>query len=203
MNLAAATLPPPNSVGVNIINKNLENFQVYNDLPVDSVKSIPFKSKFKLDYIANTGAGVSTSRFGTGLSGGVQAIFSDILSRDQIFAAANVNGEIYDFGAQVAYVNQQSRWNWGGALSHVPYQFGTFGVQKTNLPIQGGTTPTYERFYDIIRVFEESAQAFTSYPFSKITRAEFGTGVSSYSYRVDRYSTYYQDLGGGFIGIPI
>ncbi|OAQ40629.1 tolB protein precursor [Pedobacter psychrophilus] len=204
VNLAAATLPPPNSVGVNIINKNLENFQVYNDLPADSVKSIPFKSKFKLDYIANTGAGVSTSRFGTGLAGGVQAIFSDILSRDQIFAAANVNGEIYDFGAQVAYVNQQSRWNWGGALSHVPYQFGTYGIQQENLPISGGgTTPTFNQFYDIIRVFEESAQGFTSYPFSRITRAEFGAGVSSYSYRVDRYSTYYQDLGGGFVGNPI
>ncbi|WP_317193089.1 DPP IV N-terminal domain-containing protein [Pedobacter segetis] len=203
VNLAAATLPPPNSVGVNIINKNLENFQVYNDLPTDSVKSIPFRPKFKLDYIANTGAGVSTSRFGTGLSGGVQAIFSDILSRDQIFAAANVNGEIYDFGAQIAYVNQQSRWNWGGAISHIPYQFGTYGIEQTSLPAQGGgTIPAYNQYYDIIRVFEESAQGFTSYPFSKIIRAEFGAGVSHYSYRVDRYSTYYQDLGGGFVGSP-
>ncbi len=193
VNLAAATLPPPNSVGVNIINKNLENFQVYNDLPADSIKSIPFKSKFKLDYIANTGAGVSTSRFGTGLAGGVQAIFSDILSRDQIFAAANVNGEIYDFGAQVAYVNQQSRWNWGGALSHVPYQFSNYGY-NTNATLtdkNGNATNVIEQFQDVTRIFEESAQGFTSYPFSKITRVEFGAGVSKYSYRIDRYSDYY------------
>ena len=193
VNLAAATLPPPNSVGVNIINKNLENFLAYDDLPLDSVKTIPYTPKFKLDYIANTGgAGVSASRFGTGLSGGVQAIFSDILSRDQIFAAASVNGEIYDFGAQVAYVNQQSRWDWGGSLSHIPYQFGTYGYNPNSpLNTNQGTINTFEQYYDIIRVFEESAQGFTSYPFSKITRMEFGTGVSHYSYRIDRYSTYY------------
>lgn len=191
VDFAAATLPPPKSVGVNIVNKNLENFLAYDDLPLDSIKTVPFKSKFKLDYIANNGAGVSTSRFGTGLSGGVQAIFSDILSRDQIFASAAVNGEIYDFGAQIAYINQQSRWNWGGSVSHIPYQFGTYGIKNTDLNTSQGSIPTVEEFYDIIRIFEESAQAFTSYPFSKITRAEFGAGVSHYSYRIDRYSTYF------------
>ncbi len=200
VNFAAATLPPPQSVGVNIINKNLENFKAYDDLPQDSVKAVPFKSKFKLDYIANNGAGVATSRFGTGLSGGVQAIFSDILSRNQIFASAAVNGEIYDFGAQVAYINQQSRWNWGGSLSHIPYQFGTYGIKNTTVNTSQGPTSAVEEFYDIIRVFEESAQAFTSYPFSKITRVEFGTGVSHYSYRIDRYSTYYQANSFSYLG---
>ncbi|MBD3748876.1 MAG: PD40 domain-containing protein [Sphingobacteriales bacterium] len=192
VNLAAATLPPMKSVGVNIINKNLENYIAYKDLPTDSVKSEPFRPKFKLDEISNTGgAGISTSRFGTGLSGGIQAIFSDILSRDQIYAAAAVNGEIYDFGAQAAYINQQSRWNWGFSLSHIPYQFSTYGQGYVQADLGGGPSTYYQQAYDLIRVFEESAQAFTSYPFSKITRVEFGTGVSHYSYRIDRYSTYY------------
>lgn len=205
INLTAATLPPLNSVGVNIINKNLENFFAYDDIPTDSVKAIPFKSNFKLDYIANSGgAGVSANRFGAGLAGGVQAIFSDILSRDQIFAGASVNGEIYDFGTQVAYINQQSRWNWGGSLSHIPYQFGTFGLNpNATLPDRSGNpVNVFEQYTDLIRIFEESAQGFTSYPFSKITRAEFGTGISRYSYRVDRYSTYYQIIGNQ-IGAPV
>ncbi|HET8829607.1 MAG TPA: basic secretory protein-like protein, partial [Pelobium sp.] len=189
IDLTAATLPPMSSVGVNIVNKNLENFMAYNDLPTDSVKAIPFKSKFQLDYIANTGAGVSTSRFGTGLSGGVQAIFSDILSRNQIFAAATVNGEIYDAGAQIAYINQESRWNWGGAVSHIPYQFGSYGFDPNSNTPDG--YPALEEYIDLVRIFEESAQAFTSYPFNRITRMEFGAGASHYSYRVDRISTYY------------
>ncbi len=192
VDLTAAVLPPPNSVGVNIVNKNLENFLAYDDLPTDSVKTIPFKSLFKLDYIANSGVGVAASRFGTGIAGGVQAIFSDILSRDQIFVAASVNGEIYDSGAQVAYVNQQSRWSWGGAVSHIPFQFGTFGINPNGESPRFG--PAYEEFTDLIRIFQESAQAFTAYPFSKITRVEFGTGISYTSYRIDRYSTYYDDF---------
>jgi hypothetical protein len=196
VDLQAATLPPFKSVGVNIINKNLENFLAYDDLPLDSIKSIPYRPKFKLDYIANTGAGVSTSRFGTGIAGGVQAIFSDILSRDQIFASASVNGEIYDFGAQVAYVNQQSRWNWGGALSHIPQQFPSFGFNpNATLETNNGPINVFEEFVDIIRVFEQSAQGFTSYPFSKITRVEFGAGIARYSYRIDRFSTYYNQSG--------
>jgi hypothetical protein len=202
VDLTAATLPPLNSVGVNIINKNLENFLAYDDLPTDSVKAIPFKPLFKLDYIANNGAGVSTSRFGTGLSGGVQAIFSDILSRNQIFAAATVNGEIYDAGAQIAYVNQESRWNWGGAVSHIPYQFGSYGGKFENVEVSGGTRPSYIEYLDLIRVFEESAQGFTSYPFNKITRVEFGAGASHYSYRVDRYSTYYDTDGNSISYYP-
>lgn len=192
VNFAAATLPPPTSVGVNIVNKNLENFLAYDDTPFDSIKTIPFKPQFKLDYIASNGVGVSTSRFGTGMSSGVQAIFSDILSRNQIFAAASVNGEIYDFGAQLAYVNQESRWSWGGAISHIPYQSGFRGFNpQGTLNLNGQDERVFEDFTDIIRIFEESAQAFTFYPFDRYRRIEFGTGFSAYSSRVDRYSTYY------------
>ncbi len=188
VNFAAATLPPHKSVGVDIVNKNLVNFLAYDDLPTDSIRHIPYRPQFKLDYIANSGVGVSTSRFGTGMSSGVQAIFSDILSRNQIFAAASVNGEIYDFGAQLAYVNQESRWNWGGAISHIPYLTGTYGYNP-KATLNG--VNYFESYTDLIRIFEESAQAFTFYPFSKTTRIEFGTGISHYSYRVDRFSTYY------------
>jgi hypothetical protein len=192
VDFTAATLPPLNSVGVDIVNKNLENFLAYDDTPLDSIKTIPFRPQFKLDYIASNGVGVSTSRFGTGMSSGVQAIFSDILSRNQIFAAASVNGEIYDFGAQLAYVNQESRWSWGGAISHIPYQSGFRGFNpQSTLDVNGEPVKFFEDYIDIIRIFEESAQAFTFYPFNKNLRVEFGTGVSSYSSRVDRWSTYY------------
>ncbi|ADY51772.1 WD40-like beta Propeller containing protein [Pseudopedobacter saltans DSM 12145] len=203
VDLRAATLPPFSSVGVDIVNKNLVNFLAYSDMPTDSIKTIAYRPQFKLDYIASNGVGVSTSRFGTGMSSGVQAIFSDILSRNQIFAAASVNGEIYDFGAQLAYINQESRWNWGGAISHIPYQTGTYGAGLTNINTSGNTqTSVYEEYIDIIRIFEESAQAFTFYPFNKTTRIEFGTGISHYSYRVDRYSTYYDYYTSGGYVIP-
>ncbi len=205
VNFDAANLPPFKSVGVNIINKNLDNFLAYNTLTADSIKAVGYKPQFKLDYIASSGVGASVGRFGSGLSSGVQAIFSDILSRNQIFAGAAVNGEIYDFGGQFAYINQQGRWNIGGSVSHLPYQYGTYNFVPSQLNIENQTIDVFEEQYDIIRTFEDSFQAFTAYPFSKITRFELGAGASRYSYRVDRFSTYYQRItdtasGNSFIG---
>jgi WD40 repeat protein len=190
-NFDAAMLPPPRAVGVDLINNNLNNFLAYSKLPVDSIKLIAYKPKFKLDYLASNGIGASIGTYGAGLSSGVQGVFSDILGRNQIYAGAAVNGEVYDFGAQVMYINQQGRWNFGMGLSHIPYQSGTYGYNFTTLNVDGTDVPVYEEKTDIIRTFEDAVHFFTSYPISKSLRTEFGTGAARYSYRVDRYSSYY------------
>lgn len=203
INFDAAQLPPAKSVGVNIINANLNNFERFEEIPTDSIKTIEYKPQFKLDYLSSNGVGASVGRFGTGLSSGIMGVFSDILGRNQIYAAASVNGEIYDFGGQIAYINQESRINWGGSLSHIPYVSGQVTAALESIPIQGGGTATvYNERYDIIRTFEDQAQAFGSYPFSKNHRFEVGTGVSRYSYRIDRYNNYYE-YNNGFIGYQI
>jgi Tol biopolymer transport system component len=205
LNFDAATLPPPNAVGVDIINANLNNFERFEKIPTDSIKAIGYRPQFKLDYLSSNGVGASVGRFGTGLSSGVQGVFSDILGRNQIYAAAAVNGEIYDFGGQVAYINQQSRINWGAAVSHIPYVSGLLSAGIEDLPVQGGgSTPVYNERYDIIRTFEDQFQLFAAYPFSRIHRFETGAGVSHYSYRIDRFNNFYQfDPNSGAIGFPI
>lgn len=110
----AAMLPPSQSRGVNVVNTNLESFNAYSRVDDSQIENIPYRSKFKLDYLANSGVGMSVgSRYGAGIASGIQGMFSDILGYNQIFAALNINGEIYDFGGQIAYINQRSRWNWG------------------------------------------------------------------------------------------
>jgi Tol biopolymer transport system component len=194
LNFDAAALPPAKSVGVNIINANLNNFERFERIPKDSIRTIAYKPKFKLDYLSSNGVGASVGRFGTGLSSGIQGVFSDILGRNQIFATAAVNGEIYDFGGQLAYVNQQSRINWGVVGSHIPYVSGQVSAAVENLP---GVGQTYIENYDIIRTFEDQFSVFASYPFSRNHRFEAGSGISRYSYRIDRYSNYY-DYGSGY-----
>jgi len=194
-NFEVAMLPPARSVGVDLINSNLNNFLAYKKISRDSVKSTSYKAKFKLDYLASNGVGVSASAFGTGLASGIQGVFSDILGRNQIYAGAAVNGEIYDFGAQILYINQKDRWNFGGGLSHIPYQFANYNVLSTTYTANGTTVPATEERYDLIRIFQDQVSAFTSYPISKSTRVEFGTGASEYYYRVDRYSTIYDASG--------
>ena len=195
---AAGLLPPARSVGVDLINSNLNNFLVYPRIPTDSVKSVPYKPMFKLDYLASSGVGVGVSSFGTGLATGIQGVFSDILGRNEIYAGAAVNGQIYDFGAQVIYIKQTGRWNFGFGLSHIPYQFANYNVINTTYTNGSTTIPAVDERYDIIRIFEDQASVFTSYPFSRTTRVEFGGGASTYYYRVDRYSTLY-DANGNYL----
>ncbi|HWD87261.1 MAG TPA: basic secretory protein-like protein [Mucilaginibacter sp.] len=196
LNFDAAMLPPFRSVGVDLINSNLNNFLAYKRIPSDSIKLTPYRPQFKLDYLASSGVGASISQFGAGLSSGVQGVFSDILGHNLVYAGLAVNGQVYDFGGQFVYINQQGRWNFGVSLSHIPYQFANYSYATLNYPVNNTTTiPAIEENYDIIRTFEDQLGLFTSYPLSKVNRIEFGTGFSHYYYRVDRYSTVYDTLG--------
>ena len=196
-NFTAAMLPPASgSVGVDLINSNLDNFLAYKKIPTDSITLVPYRPQFKLDYLASSGVGASVSQFGAGISGGVQGVFSDILGNNLIYAGLALNGQIYDFGGQFVYINQQRRWNFGVSLSHIPYQFANYSVAVSPYRINSTTTiPSVQERYDIIRTFEDQIGLFTSYPLSKINRIEFGTGFAHYYYRVDRYTTYYDTLG--------
>ncbi|NII82832.1 MULTISPECIES: peptidase MA family metallohydrolase [unclassified Pedobacter] len=199
-NFDAAILPPMENIGVNIINSNLNNFDRFEKTTADSMKTVPYRPKFRLDYLANSGVGVSTSRFGTGVSGGIVGMFSDILGTNQIIANISVNGEIYDAGGLVGYINQKSRINWGAAVSHIPYVSGFRSYGYENVPTGDNTSiKALADRTDIIRTFEDQLQIFGAYPFSKIHRFELGGSFSHYSYRVDRYSNYYNSVGN-YIG---
>ncbi|RZL15155.1 MAG: tolB protein precursor, partial [Pedobacter sp.] len=201
INLNAAILPPVENTGVNVVNTNLSNFERFEKTTPDSLVTIPYKAKFKLDYLANSGVGVSTSRFGTGIQGGIMGTFSDILGRNQIIANISINGEIYDFGGLVGYINQRSRINWGVALSHIPYLSGFLSYTNEVIPISTTTNVNaIAENTDKIRTFEDQLQVFASYPFSKVHRFEAGTAASRYSYRIDRFSNYYDPVTSNYIG---
>lgn len=202
IDFAAAMLPPFQNYGVDVVNLNLKNFNNFARVDTSTINSIPYRPKFKLDYLASSGMGVSVgSRYGAGLASGIQGIFSDILGRNQIFAGLAINGEIYDFGGQVAYINQSSRLNWGGAVSHIPFVSGlmSYSVDENQYTQTGYALAEN---YDIIRTFQEQVEAFTAYPFSRTARVEAGAAFSHYSYRIDRYSTYYtSDQNGNLLSM--
>ncbi|MBD1362182.1 PD40 domain-containing protein [Mucilaginibacter sp. ZT4R22] len=189
-NFDVAMLPPTRAVGVDLINANLNNFLAYPKLHSDSIRSVAYKPKFKLDALASNGVGAQIGTYGTGLSSGIVGVFSDILGRNQIYASASVNGEVYDFGAQGIYINQEGRWNWGFGLSHIPYQFGNYGITATTIDYQGQQTNVLDQHTDIIRIFQDAVQGFVQYPISKQLRYEIGASAARSSFRIDRYSTY-------------
>ena len=188
VNFDAAILPPKETVGVNIVNSNLGNFERFERAHTDSLRNIPYRPKFKLDYLANSGGiGVNTSRFGTGMQGGVMGLFSDILGHNQIVGNLAINGEIYDFGGMVGYINQASRINWGGGISHIPYITG-FMTQSIR-EIEGRELGVIST--NMLRTFEDKVELFGAYPFNRQHRFEVGGAVSRYSYRLDRFNNYY------------
>ncbi len=196
-NFDAAMLPPAKAAGVDLINSNLNNFLAYKKIPASSITEIPYKPQFKMDYLSSTGVGVGvSSTFGAGLASGVQGIFSDILGRNQIIAGLAVNGQIYDFGGQIQYIKQESRWNFGAGISHIPFQFATYKTVPATFPVDNNQTiPAVETRLDLIRIFQDQVALFTSYPISRKTRLQFGGGAAMYYYRIDRYSTYYDSNG--------
>jgi len=201
VNFDAAILPPMENTGVDIVNSNLGNFEKFEKTLTDSMKLVPYKPKFKLDYLANSGVGVSTSRFGTGVQGGIVGMFSDILGKNQIIANLSVNGEIYDFGGLVGYINQQSRINWGFALSHIPYITGFRDIAAEQIDQSDGSKlNVINDRTNLIRTFEDQMQLFGAYPFNKVHRFELGGAFSRYSYRIDRISNYYDETGSYYLG---
>ncbi len=189
IDIAPSLLPPKIDLNRSLVERLLRNR--FPDLKIEIVEK-PYKPKFKLDYISNIGIGMSTNTmYGTGMMGGVSAIFSDMLGQHQLYTAASLNGEVYDFAFQAAYFNQKHRIGWGTSVSHIPYTSYYQGVVKDTINAFG--QPRLVDNYKIytIRMFEEKLGLYTSYPFSKTMRAEFGGSLAHYSYRITTDNFYY------------
>ena len=191
LNFEAATLPPLKSVDERLVNSNLDSFYRQPTISVDSIREVPYRPKFQLDYISNTQVGVATGRFGTGLAGGVNALFGDMLGNQQLFAGIALNGEIYDFGGQLAYVNREKKLGWGAAISHIPYRSAGVGFVNDSIPYEGDTLDVTNLQMDLLRTFETQVSVFGFYPLSQTRRFEAGASFLHYGFRKDRYNNYY------------
>ncbi len=194
-NHTAAILPSLN-LKESYVDANLESDKNLADIGKLSQKE--YKPKFKLDYISSGGVGISTGRYGTGMAGGINMLFGDMLNDNQMFIGAMLNGEIQDFGGQVAYLNRKSRYAWGGGVSHIPYRYGYAGYQSQDEMIYGQQS-NIKYVIDMYRIFNESVSAFSYYPFSKATRLELGGSLSYYSF-TKRREIYHLNNYGYAIG---
>ncbi len=195
LDMTAATLPPMMHRADNTVDQSLYTNYIPADIPVDSFLEIPYRPKFRLDYISNTSAGISTSRYGTGMAGSVSAIFGDMVGDNQIFTTIALNGEIYDFGGQVAYLNQKRKYRWGAVASHIPNYYGFTSFSPDTLTVGGEPYPVNKISLDLIRLFEDKMELFAFYPLSQTRRFEISGAFAHYSYRYELHNTYYDMLG--------
>lgn len=198
VNFDAATLPLLHHLSVNIVDSSLYNRPAVLALSVDSIKNLPYRPKLQLDYISNSvGVGISTgpSYNTTDMAGSIYMIFSDMVGNHQIYSSLSLNGEIYDFGGQVAYLNQGKKIKWGASLSHIPYRSGNMFWTIDTLKINNTDYIFDNLVLDYIRMFEDNISLFSYYPLSQTRRFEGGISASWYSYRIDRYNNYYDAVG--------
>jgi Tol biopolymer transport system component len=152
INRAAAMIPPFNRSGVDIVKRGLDANP--STLADTAFKPKPYSPKFELDYLGSSGAGISTSRFGTGVAGGVNAIFSDMLGYNQLYSAIALNGEIYDVSGSFAFINQKRRVNWGASVSHIPYLSGSYGQSIERVRLRtGDSIPAIKSSTYLVRTF--------------------------------------------------
>ena len=194
VDFTASILPPYNRSVPGIIDNYLSNMNKLPITPIDSFKTIPFKPHFKLDYISNIGMGISTSQYGTGMQGGIEMLFSDITGAHQIYTGLSINGEVYDFGGQVSYINQKNRVFWGGTISHIPYSYGYYNPHYEI--IGSDTLINYQT--QLVRMFETQAGGMAYFPLSQTQRFETGISMARYYYRIDDYNTYYNPKTGNY-----
>jgi hypothetical protein len=203
INFAAGTLPGTKSAGIDIVHDNIYNADQYNIADV-TVRQTRYKPKFKLDYIGGgAGVGVSNNPFGnyTGLQGGVDMIFSDMLGNNQLYTQLALNGEILDFGGQLTYINRKNRIAYGTGVSHIPLRTGyREALQNVTLEDNNGNQFDAVRSRtNIIRIFDENVGGFLHYPFSTTLRLEGGINGFFRSFRQDAYDDYFDPFTGRLI----
>ncbi|MBK6817709.1 MAG: PD40 domain-containing protein [Saprospiraceae bacterium] len=200
IDMAPGTLPMTNLGQKDIVADNLSKVDGYTQLPLpeDAYKlkfqAKPVVNKFKLDYIGgSTGLGVGTGSFGTrtGLAGGVQMLFSDLFGNHQIYSTLALNGDIYDFGGQVTYINSKRKIAWGTTLSHIPFQTGGVSYRLDTLNFSNGQYEVLREDLDILRIFEDQMGVFAQFPLSTTRRFETSLSGNYRSFRLDRYPTFY------------
>ncbi|MFN8428676.1 MAG: tolB protein precursor [Spirosomataceae bacterium] len=191
---AGSILAPGNQInGADIVSTNLKADYLKTRIGHGEFKNLKYSPKFKLEYLANSGLGMSTSRFGTGVGGGITALFSDMLNNNQLMGTAALNGEIQDFGGQLFYLNQKRPLQFGISASHLPYRL--LGGYSANKQDSVGMMNGLQYYYGevnqrIVRLFIDEVSGFVYKPFSKNTRIELGVSANWYSFGVKEYPQY-------------
>lgn len=206
VDMTAATLPRLNPKAPLAVDESLDELQdPANDMTIVPTTPVEYKPQFKLDYVGGGGGvGIGTNAtFGTttGVAGGVDLMFSDILGNNQIFTSIAMNGELIDIGGVLAYINRKKTINWGISLSHLPFR--SFSGQELEL---GDTLMISDDVGQLVdrlsvfetRYFEEKLGAFAQYPISSTLRFEADASYSIYNGRLDRRDYFYQ-LGTFFL----
>lgn len=207
VDLRAGTLPVSGLGVQDIVGTHFKNIDKGIGLTSAEIRNAKYKPQFRLDYIGGgaavgVGANNNTFRNATGLQGGIDMLFGDVLGNNQIYSQVALNGEILDFGGMATYINRKHRLAWGVGLTHIPLRTGFQSFSQGLLEDRNGNLiPVLKSTTNLIRIFDQTLNVFAHYPFSRNTRLEFGIAGTNRSFRWDEYNDYY--IGNQFTGYQL
>lgn len=175
----ASILPPGDLPGTNTVTAYLND--PFTGLVSGNAFTIhPYHSSFSLDAISQPSIGVQTGGyFGTGIAGGIAALWGDQLSDRQIYTVLQANGTVKDIGGAVQYLNLRHRWNYSVGIEHIPYLTGYSLFGDTTL---AGGIPALNYYQLLQRIYIDQLAFNTQYPFSTTRRVEFGLSATRLGY---------------------
>ena len=183
----ASILPPGDLPGTNTVTAYLKDPDT-GLVSGNDFSTHPYHSSFSLDAISQPSIGVQTGGyFGTGVAGGIAALWGDQLSDRQIYTVLQANGTVKDIGGAVQYLNLKHRWNWSVGLEHIPYLTGYTALGDTVL---AGNIQAFNYYQILQRIYIDQAAFNTQYPFSTTRRLELGVSGTrlGYDQEVDEFT---------------
>lgn len=161
-----------------------------------TLKSSKYFPKFHLSYAGNSGAGFNLGgNFNPGPVEGIKLLFTDVLGHHQFLTSFSINGELFDLGGQVSYLNQKHKLKWGLGFSRMPFRVSEGTMRPDSLVVGEEVLPVNHLKRTDLRQFEDELSLFIHYPFSKYLRLEAGISQAWYHSRTDEVSTYFDPYG--------
>jgi Tol biopolymer transport system component len=185
----AAILPPLRATGSEITAYLATPTQ---GLPPSNIRfeQRNYEADLKLAYLGPPTIGATVGGYGNAVGGSVSAWFSDILGQHNVgvsfqgggYATQNLLDQL---AGEVIYLNQQSRFNWGTDVVHVPYVTPFYDFYREEIDVDG--RPTVVDVYEEIREIQTTTQlaGLAQYPFSATRRVEGSAGYLRYGYKLE------------------
>jgi hypothetical protein len=147
--------------------------------PPDVVSEVTeYETDFDLDFVGQPFVVAGSNRFGSFLGGGVSFLWSDMLGNHQIGLQIQTTGDIENIAGIAGYENRESRWYWGGSISHIPFITGAYDTGVTQID---GELAEFEQLQQL-RQTESRVGGYLAYPFSRAQRLEFSSGFTRYGF---------------------
>jgi hypothetical protein len=193
--LNASLLPPAQRTGTQVANL-LRQPQI--GLPRQrQFQTANYDPDLSLSHVgAAAGTTIGTGQFGSFVAGGITFLFSDMLNFHQVAATVEASGGIKDIAGQLGYLNQESRWNWGGAVQRIPF---TTGRLSSSLTEVDGQTVIADRV-EIFRQVDHELRGVAEYPFNRAARLEFSAGWRNIGFEREVTIDYFSPVTGQLLG---